>query len=73
MHTIYIHIDEKLDEGGMRSLQQDLQGMNHVTDVEISNKTPHDILVEFEEDHITPMQILQEFGRRGIHADIMTG
>ena len=72
MHTIYIHIDENLGEEGMRSLSNDLMGMEHIVDVEINAKTPHDMLVEFEEHHISPMAILRELTKHGVHADIMS-
>lgn len=73
MHTIYLRIDEELDETGMNTLKEGMRGVSHVTDVEIHARTPHDMLVEFEEEHISPMAILKELGRRGVHADIMTG
>ncbi|MFQ5644486.1 MAG: hypothetical protein ACE5FQ_12440 [Thiogranum sp.] len=73
MHTIYIRIDEDLDAKSMSTLQEGMQGVSHITDVEINAKTPHDMLVEFEEEHISPMAILKELGRRGVHADIMSG
>ena len=72
MHTIYIHIDENLDEAGMRALSNDLKGVSHIVDVEINARTPHDMLVEFEERHISPMAILRELDRHGVHADIMS-
>ncbi len=72
MHTIYIHIDEDLGEESMRSLSNELMGMEHIVDVEINARTPHDMLVEFEEHHISPMAILRELTKRGVHADIMS-
>ena len=72
MHTICIHIDEDLDEAGMSSLSNDLRSVNHIVDVEVNARTPHDMLVEFEEHHISPMAILRELSRHGIHADIMS-
>ena len=73
MHTLYIHIDEDLGDQEMRSLQRDLQQLHDVSDVEVSDKTPHDILVEFDEAHISPMAILKELSRHGLRADIMCG
>lgn len=73
MHTVYIHIDEDLDSDAMRSLQGDLSQLHHVSDVEVNEKTPRDILVEFDEAHTSPMAILRELGRHGLHADIMSG
>jgi len=73
MHTIYLRIDEELDETGMSTLKEGMTGIRHITDVEIHARTPHDMLVEFEEQYISPMAILRELGRRGVHADIMSG
>ncbi len=73
MHTVYIHIDENLDHDNLVSLQSDLRKMKHITDVEVNDKTPHDVLVEFEEKHISPMTILDVLSKRGVHADIMSG
>ena len=50
MHTIYLRIDEDLDEGGMRTLQDNMRGVSHVTDVEVDACTPHNMLIEFEEE-----------------------
>jgi len=73
MHTIYLRIDEELGETGMSTLRDGMRGVAHVTDVEINAKTPHDMLVEFEEEYISPMAILKELSRRGVRADIMSG
>jgi len=73
MHTIYLRIDDDLDATGMSTLREGMRGVAHITDVEINARTPHDMLVEFEEEHISPMAILRELGRRGVRADIMTG
>ncbi len=73
MHTIYLHIDDDLDAPGLASLGEDMRQVGHITDVQVNAGNPHDMLVEFEEEHISPMAILKELGRRGIHADIMSG
>lgn len=73
MHTVYIHIDESLDHDRLATLQTDLRKMDHITDVEVNDKTPHDVLVEFEEQHISPMTILEALSNKGVHADIMSG
>jgi hypothetical protein len=71
MHTICVRIDEDLDEGSMRALRDDMRGVGHITDVEVHARTPHDMLIEFEEEYISPMAILRELGRHGVHADIV--
>jgi hypothetical protein len=72
MHTIYVRIDEDLDEERMRALRDDLRAVGHITDVEIHARTPHDMLIEFEETAISPMAILRELSRHGVHADIVS-
>jgi len=72
MHTIYIHIDENLDARQLASLKDDLQQLESVGDVEVNTRLPHDMLVEYEETGITPMAILRELHRCGVHCDIMT-
>ena len=73
MHTVYIHIDETLDHDHLLSLQNNLRNMDHITDVEVNDKIPHDVLIEYEEKHITPMDILEALRKQGVHADIMSG
>jgi len=72
MHTLYIHIDEDIDEQQLVSLKDDLQLMDSVGDVEVNARLPHDMLVEYEETGTTPMAILRELHRCGVHCDIMT-
>lgn len=72
MHTIYLRIEEELDESEMNALQLELSNIGPITDVEVHKRTPRDMLVEFEEADITPMAILRELGRHGVHADIMS-
>lgn len=72
MHTIYVRIDEDLDERNMRALQDDMRGVGHITNVEVHARTPHDMLIEFEEEYISPMAILRELGRHGVHGDIVS-
>jgi hypothetical protein len=73
MNTLYIHIDERLRAKDMTQLKKDLLHVPHVTNVEINKKNPHDLLVEFEENHRVPMTILRHLHDRGLHPDIMSG
>lgn len=72
MHTIYLRIDQDIDEARMHWLKEELSGVGHITDVEIHARTPRDMLVEFEEAHISPMAILHKLGGFGVRADIMS-
>jgi hypothetical protein len=73
MHTICLRIDEDLDERGLLALQEELRTIGHITDVEVNPHAPHDLLIEFEEEHISPMAILRKLGQHGVHADIVGG
>ena len=66
MHTIYIHIDENLDEAGMRSISDDLKGVNHIVDVEINARAPHDMLVDVLRDKNSPYEDWEPQVRFGV-------
>ncbi len=73
MHTIYIRIDEDLGEYDMGAVRDNLRSIGHVTDVEMDAGSSHNMLIEFEEEHVSPIAILRQLQRHGIHADIMSG
>ncbi len=71
MHSINIHIDETIDRRQRVSLFQELMTAPHINNVELHDGRPHDMLVEYEEHHDMPMQLLQMLKHRGLHADIV--
>jgi len=73
MHTIQVYIDETLDAEGLNELRKSLLALPHVENVAFHTNTPHDVLIEYEEHHVQPMQIVENMNSRGIHADIISG
>ena len=71
MHTVNIHIDESINRGDMNELYQTLMTTPHVRNVELREAQPHDVLVEFEEHHNMPMNLLSVLQQQGLHADIV--
>jgi len=71
MHTVNIHIDESISHHDMGELYQELMTTPHVRNVELRAAKPHEMLVEFEEHHNMPMQLLQVLQQHGLHADIV--
>ncbi|WJW75976.1 hypothetical protein QVG61_02480 [Thiohalobacter sp. IOR34] len=72
MHTVYIHIDEELDARQLDAIGRKLSRLSHVTDVEVNEKEPHDLLVEYEPHEGLPMGILSQLSSMGLHADVMS-
>ena len=72
MNTVYIHIDETLDTDTFHKLKDELLHVPYVSNVEMNLSNPHDLLVEYEEHHNTPIHILQALSSRGLHSDIMS-
>lgn len=70
MHTVHIHIDERLGAAQLESLQQALMHRPHVANVSFSDRTPHDLLVEYDQHHIHPMDILHNIAYTGLHTDV---
>ena len=60
MHTIQVHIDDDLDKKSLNELKILMQGLPHVTNVELNASTPHDMLVEYEENYNIPMLVIDK-------------
>ena len=73
MHAIQIYIDETLDAAALSDLRQSLLDIPHVENVVFNDKDPHDVLVEYEEQHVMPMDIIENMSNRGLHSDIISG
>lgn len=72
MHTIQVYIDDNLDEKSLNELKTVMQGLPHVTNVEINTARPHDILVEYEEHFNIPMLVMDKLHHKGLHPDIVS-
>lgn len=73
MHTIQVYIDETLNAEELNELRKSLLAVPHVENVAFNSKLPHDVLIEYEEHHVMPMQIVETMSQRGIHTDIISG
>ncbi len=73
MHTIQVYIDETLDADDLTDLQSQLLSIPYVKNVVVNNSTPHDVLVEYEEQYVMPMDIIHTMSNRGLHPDIISG
>ena len=49
-----------------------MQELPHVTNVEINNARPHDMLVEYEEHYNIPMLVMDKLHHKGLHPDIVS-
>ncbi|MDH5661182.1 MAG: hypothetical protein OEY65_09305 [Gammaproteobacteria bacterium] len=72
MHSIQIYIDEELDSKSLNDLRVLMQELPHVTNVEINNARPHDMLVEYEEHYNIPMLVIDKLHHKGLHPDIIS-
>lgn len=72
MNTVYIHIDEHLRAKKRVQLKRELMMLPYVHHIEIDAKSPHDLMVEFEEHHDVPMALLRRLQHHGLHPDILS-
>ena len=68
MHAISIHIDENINRSEADALRREMMASPYVRNVEMSS---HDMLVEFDEHHNMPMNVLNMLKSHGLHADIV--
>ncbi len=73
MHTIQVYIDDQLDNKGVDDLRMSLLSLPFIESVHVNQKDAHDVLIEYEEDHILPMDIIKNMAGQGLHADIISG
>lgn len=71
MHSISVHIDETMKSSDIDVLRRKLLKEPHVTNVEMREEMPHDMLIEFEEHHDIPVHVLEMLKAQGYHADIV--
>lgn len=72
MNTVRIYIDENLDTARLKSLKQLLEDIPHVIDVEISEKEPHEVVVDYAEQQNMPVKLIQILREKGFHPDILS-
>jgi len=72
MNTVRIYIDENLDASRLRGLKQMIQEIPHVLDVEVSDKEPHEVVVEYEEQQNMPVRLIEILREQGYHPDILS-
>ncbi len=73
MNTVQLYIEDDLNVEQLNSLKQLLLDTPNVTDVEVSSKSPHEFLIEFEAHHNLPMKIIEIIKGQGYHPDIYSG
>lgn len=70
MNSVHLYISEDLDAEHVQALKTDLLIDPWVSHVEISERFPHDLLVEYEQHHLTLLAIMRKLNGRGVHADV---
>lgn len=70
MHTVHIHIDETLGAAQLQTLEQSLMHRPHVAGVLYSDRSPHDLVIDYDEHHIHPMDLLANIAYTGLHTDV---
>lgn len=72
MNSVRIYIDENLDRSRLQGLKQIIQDIPHVIDVEISDKEPHEVVVDYEEQQNMPVKLIEVLREKGFHPDILS-
>jgi len=73
MNTIQLYIEENLNSEALEKLKTLLMQIEHVVDVELSSKFPHELVIEYEENYDMPINIIEILKAEGYHQDIFSG
>jgi hypothetical protein len=71
MHTIQVYIDDTLDERQLAQLREKLLQIPHIKYVGLNPRLPHHLLVEYEQHHVMPMDIVRTLHGHGMHPDVI--
>jgi hypothetical protein len=72
MNTVRIYIDENLDASHLHGLEQLIKTVPHVVDVAISEREPHEVVVDYDEQQNMPVKLIELLRRQGYHPDILS-
>ena len=73
MHSVHLFIHETLDARLLGKVKELLARIPHVVGVDMSDKAPHDLYVDYEErHHDVPTKILSTLEQEGLHPDIVS-
>lgn len=72
MNSVRIYIDEELDGDRRNALIDTIQSIQHVVDVELSDRDPHEFLVEYHAQKNLPVRLIEVLRARGYHPDILS-
>jgi len=68
---IVIHIDEALDDDGIRDLERDLGRERGVYSACVQEKARHLMVVDFDPSELRPSNIVHAVRGRGLHAEMI--
>lgn len=72
MNTVRIYIDENLDVSRLMNLKQLIESIPHVIDVEVSEREPHEVVVDYEAQQNMPVKLIEILRAKGFHPDILS-
>jgi len=73
MHTIQVYLDESLPVKKLAEVKAAILSMPFVENVVINENDNHDLMVDYDEHHGMPMDILDTISSKGLHPDIISG
>lgn len=71
MSDIMLHIDEELNGKEQSILEYHMRARNGVIGLGYHSKQPHLMIVEYDRDVTTPMELLQTATNYGLHAELV--
>jgi len=70
MNALHIYINKTLDTDSLDSLKTGLMDLEHVSDVECSAKSPHELVVEVDEHCSMAINVMNYLNQQGVSPDI---
>lgn len=72
MNTVRIYLDEVIEGEQRDALVHSVQSIQHVVDVELSDRDPHELVVEYHAQQNMPVKLIEALRSQGYHPDILS-
>ncbi len=68
---VVLHIDEELKSNEISQLEGKLNMANGVINAHVNQRKHHLMLVDYQPNEVSSLQILQQVSRQGVHAELI--
>ena len=71
--NVVVHIDELLSSNELQDVEKTISGINGIVSACIHERTPHLMVVDYDQKNVNSGALLQHLRGNGLHAELIGG